>query len=1298
MSWRRTFILAVIVPASLVFLSALFLAWVAATGSGLKFAARVAEWAAPPGLGIESPTGTLLGPLQIGRIVYESPERRLVAEAVVLQWQPSRLLEGLLLVDRLDIGRLRVLSAPDDEPPERPRNLTLPLAVRMEQFHIGQIGFGAPSVKEPESAPAITGISGRFASDGRQHSLERLQFATARLGIEASGELGGQPPFPVSARARIGGEERGHPFTVAVAVDGSLSALAVDIRSASGSLKVDGAASLDLFAAQPIRQGRLTATGFDPAVWVDGAPHAELSIDARIAPAADKTEILTGEVEVVNGQPGGLDEERIPLRRLVATLRQEGEHIRLPDLTATLLHGEMTASALWADGLLSVNAKLANMDASAWHRMLTRTRFSGDLTAQVSAASQQVKAELRDPRFRLQLDASRSKGMIHIATARLAARGGRLELNGQLDPRGKFDLAGRLQDFDPGIFARMSKGRLNASLDAQGQLGERPAIDLHFALRDSRLAGRPVAGRGDVVLTPERLQQADITLQAGDNRIDARGALGAPGDELKLSIEASRLEQVGLGGALYGDATLVGPLRAPGAEWRLESSRLVLPDGTELRDVASRGRMEPGAAAIDASLAVGSLDPAGDTPTLTGIALGIDGQRGRHRLQATARVGQDHGLALAATGGLDSDWIWKGQLETVAWRGPHPIRLAGATRLEVGPRLITLGKAAISGEAWRATLDGLSWQPGRLQTSGRFSGLPLAAFLPAKGTVPSTTLRVGGEWDIDFGASAAGRVRLFREEGDLVMKAADNNALALGLERLSLAANFSGNRVELSIDAYGIRAGTVDGGLTASLRLENGQWTLARQAPWHGRLDIDTPSIAWLSPLAGDNVLLGGRLHGALSIAGTPAAPAIGGQVSGNGMRVRLLDYGLDLGGGTLRLEFTPEEARLQRLEMFSVATQRPNQQRIDFRRLTAEPGRLSAEGEVALKSGAGRIRLRADQLAVSELPDRWVMVSGTGDLRFTEGHLAVGGDLAVDAAYVELPAGGRPTLSQDVVVVGRPKDGRRKQPLDLDFKLDLGDSFYFQGAGIESRLAGSIHLVADQGDQMRAHGTVRTVGGTFDAYGRKLTIERGILNLQGLLDNPGLNVRALRKNLPVEAGVEVTGTLKDPRVRLVSEPGVPDTEKLSWMVLGRSPEEGIGAQDADLLLSAAMALRGGNQGKGPLQSLVHGLGLEELGISAGTLGERSRFPSAHVAGSFSPGGATAAEQIATVGKRLSSNTVLSYERSITSTESILKLTVELSRRLSLVGRIGANNSIGFLYSFAFGGKDKKSPPTEAAR
>ena len=55
---------------------------------------------------------------------------------------------------------------------------------------------------------------------------------------------------------------------------------------------------------------------------------------------------------------------------------------------------------------------------------------------------------------------------------------------------------------------------------------------------------------------------------------------------------------------------------------------------------------------------------------------------------------------------------------------------------------------------------------------------------------------------------------------------------------------------------------------------------------------------------------------------------------------------------------------------------------------------------------------------------------------------------------------------------------------------------------------------------------------------------------------------------MPVEAGVEVLGTVARPKVRLVSTPDVPDSEKLAWLVLGRGRGD-VSAADAATLVGA---------------------------------------------------------------------------------------------------------------------------------
>src|SRR5690606_30239346 len=113
---------------------------------------------------------------------------------------------------------------------------------------------------------------------------------------------------------------------------------------------------------------------------------------------------------------------------------------------------------------------------------------------------------------------------------------------------------------------------------------------------------------------------------------------------------------------------------------------------------------------------------------------------------------------------------------------------------------------------------------------------------------------------------------------------------------------------------------------------------------------------------------------------------------------------------------------------------------------------------------------------------------------------------------------------------------------------------------------------------------------------------ERGIINFDGPLNNPNINILAIRRKLEVEAGVQVTGTVRRPRMQLVSEPNVPDEEKLSWLVFGRGAgsEGAIGQMAAQGAALSLLNRLGGDQ-------IAKGLGLDELSFGTSEYGDNDQ-------------------------------------------------------------------------------------------
>ena len=128
-----------------------------------------------------------------------------------------------------------------------------------------------------------------------------------------------------------------------------------------------------------------------------------------------------------------------------------------------------------------------------------------------------------------------------------------------------------------------------------------------------------------------------------------------------------------------------------------------------------------------------------------------------------------------------------------------------------------------------------------------------------------------------------------------------------------------------------------------------------------------------------------------------------------------------------------------------------------------------------------------------------------------------------------------------------------------------------------------------------------------------------------------------------------------------------------------------MSAGDATVLLSAAGGLLGNDSGN-LVQKLKSTFGFDEFGVRQGDIGGTgSRQPSSRVAGSSVDTTGSTGNQILSVGKRLSSNAVLSYEQSLGKAESIVKLTVSLTRQVSVIGRAGSDNALDIFYTITFG-------------
>ncbi len=1286
-------------------------------------------------LRLEGPAGTLAGSFSLQLVHWRDATLDLQLRELHVDWQPAALPQGRLVVGRVAAASARLATAASGAPPRLPESLRIGWPLEIEQLTLGRFEAGEHDQPDGQAATIAESLVGRLSSDGRQHRLHELRARVAGLAVAGEITLAAEPPFALAAEAAITGEVAARRLAFDLVADGRLDDFVV-----AGRARPLAAAESDAFAGelrarisplapQPIVEAVVKISGIDPAAWVAGAPQAQLDLLADLPPRQAAGSDLSGRLAVVNRRPGGVDRQRLPVETLSAAVRLGAGQWRLDDLEVGLSGGgRLRGSAEWRAEQLALRVAVSALDAAALHGALRRTQLAGPLRGTLGLNRQQLEVDLRDPRFTLRGKVALDPATVAVETLELAAGDARLDISAELArvETGRFTLRGRLKDFDPSRFARLPAARLNADFDAHGQSQPPLALALRWQLHDSRLGQESLAGRGEIDLAGRRLRKVDVEMTAAGNQLSATGAFGAPGDLLNVSIAAPRLDPLGITGDLGGRLVLGGSAALPELSAELHSTRLSLAKLGQIRGLDLEARLADGShGSLSGKLRIAAVDGAGGAALLRDVALDADGVRSRHRLRGQFGLPGQRDLRCLLEGGWSSPpaaLAWMGQLSeltlsSVTDRQRPFLQLAAATPLRAAAGSFSVGPAQFTGVNWSLQLDRLAYADERWRSAGSLRGLPVAATLNEFPEIFGTPvaqangdpLRLDGDWEIGgdgraerstgalpAGRSAwpAGRLRLSRAGGDLVI-----GAWPLGLEEGSLSLQTNAGRVEGRLRLRGKRLGELDADLSAGASRSA---PIDRLAPWRGRLKLNAPDLAWAGPLVGDGWQLGGRLAGDIALDGTPAQPRLSGEWRGEQLAVRLLDQGMRLERGKLLLRLGSEASGdlrlvLEQLVFDSELQAMPRvlllDPALDAARLSGRPGRLEASGELRTGQAAGVLSLKADRVGVAQRADQWMLVSGEAQLKLGEQTLDVSGKVRLDAAYWELAKAGTPRLSEDVVIKRQGREANRPSVparlLSVNLNADLGRHFHFRGAGVESRLVGAIDLRSQGSGPPRAIGTIRTRDGRFDAYGQQLDIERGIVNFQGLIDNPGLNIRAMRRNLPVEAGVEVGGTAKRPVIRLVSDPEVPDAEKLSWLVLGQGPEQ-QGGKDASVLMAAAETILGGQDG-GPLKAIQRSLGIDEFGLRTGTLDGSGRWQTSRVASTsgFASKDSTT-DQIVSVGKRLSSNVVLSYDQSLSATGSVVKLTVDLSRNLSLVGRAGTDNGFDLLWTYRFGRQGAK--------
>jgi len=262
--------------------------------------------------------------------------------------------------------------------------------------------------------------------------------------------------------------------------------------------------------------------------------------------------------------------------------------------------------------------------------------------------------------------------------------------------------------------------------------------------------------------------------------------------------------------------------------------------------------------------------------------------------------------------------------------------------------------------------------------------------------------------------------------------------------------------------------------------------------------------------------------------------------------------------------------------------------------------------------------------------------------------------------------------VSADTVIIAQPESRSAVRnaavaetgllgniPLSGELTITLGNDVRVSGFGLTAQLRGELDITQRPGATPLTYGELEVIDGSFETYGRTLTIEQGKLLFMGSYDNPAIDIRAVREVDNMRVGVQMNGTIRNMRSSLFSTPTLADGDILAVMITGRPISEIGNQQDGNALIGAATSL-GISQSQGIVNQIQNQLGLDAFAInSSGDVNDSSLM----------------------LGKYITPRIFVRYAVGLFETESSLAIDYTVNDRVKLQATSGQSQSIDITYT-----------------
>jgi translocation and assembly module TamB len=1145
------------------------LSLVLGTESGSRWAlARV------PGLQVENFNGRLGGRWSADRLVWQQDGTLVALDSPELDWSPGCLLKMTLCIDRLQATQVRLQLAPGAETtnsgPVTLPDLKLPLAIQLGDVNIGSLQLdGTEQLRDLK-------LMAHWTAEGLRIDSVHLQRDDLVLDLAGLLQPSGNWPLTATGLLKLPDQD-GKAWALNLNIKGELLKTLQLEGISNGYLQAQLKGELQPLADNLPAQLRITADTFKASSALpDTLQLDQLVIDAKGDLSAGYALLGSATLPAEQG-PVALS--------LNGRMDTKGANIQALDLSASPQQRlNLNGSLNWEQGLRA-EAKLDWLDFP-WHRLypavaepqVALRTFSGEVSYTDGKYLGNFNAKLDGPAGAFSLTSPFSGDLEQIFLPQLEMVAGQGKATGHLNLQFAegiaWDTALDLSAIDPAYWVAQMPGTLAGPLRSKGQFkNEQLNLNADLDLK-GRLRGQPASLQVKADGSGDKWNVGVLEIRLGDNRIQGSGSLQ---QRLlaQLDINMPRLGQLwpGLQGQVKGRLDAAGTLQAPQGSLGLQGSQLAFQDN-RMQSLNLTARLDNAQRA--------DIDVKG-----SGIQLG-DKQMGTLVVDAQGDIKRQHmkldlqgpllKLGLALDGTLDKG-DWRGRLASgTVQTGGQNWRLQQAAKLE---RLAD-GKVNFGAHCWVSGPASLCGEDQRLMPEPRLryhlKNFPLdslAQWLP-RDFAWKGSLNADVQLDVPA-AGPNGQITVSANGGTLRIREKDQ-WLDFPYETLVLNSNLTPKLIDSRLDFRGNKLGT----LQVAAQID----PLAKNKTLNGSFNLSGLDLSITRPFAPMVQKLSGKLNGSGRLSGDLIAPQVNGNV--------MLSDG-EVSGPELPMNL--QDLQIQALIAGENVT-------LDGKWRSGQTGQGTLGGQI----GWGQALVVDLNLKGSRLPitvEPYAALEAAPDLKISmkDGRLGISGKVLIpkgDITIRQLPAS-TVKLSGDTVIVGQQTEqGAPPLAMSMDIDVQVGqEKLSFTGFGLTADLVGRVHI----GDNMDTRGELNLNNGRYRAYGQRLTIRKARILFAGPVDQPYLDVEAIRQTDDVIAGIRLSGSAEQPTTTVFSEPAMSQEQALSYLVLGR-PLNNTG-EDSNMMAQAALAL-GLAGSESTTGELARNLGIKDFELDTSGSGEKT--------------------------------------------------------------------------------------------